>query len=404
MSLSFDNATAEQPLLDFGVGDTSAAAAPSYTLLWPAMTAATAPPPPSPPAVHIAGLRTAYARGRSSGVIETLTPTKRLFFPLHGTGDVFAVPAKTHAIMLRDGIMQNARAYTAPQNRLWWNALKSADLRTSNAHFLAPMHRAPDTLSPMVHSIYDTPALDPCTPLARNGDTHFFNATLIHMVREKAIALGADDAIYAELALHVSRTTFYGSLTSVQFSALAFTLWVALAASGRLLDLPPVAHVGIERMLLLHMAAATTLKAAPALASVPSALYTVLHRLPLPTMLRDERVADYTTTLLVADVLLLSAEQRKYTVKLVWLEPSSVAATPAAEKEAVIRQDALLPGTLVPLAGKAVEGTDPAIVDYVRRHMGVAETDDDFGIGVVGDRFVLYVRPTPGAAPRLKTL
>ena len=403
MSLSFDNATAEQPLLDFGGGDASAAAAPAYTLLWPAMAATTAPSPP-PPAAHIAGLRTAYARGRSSGVIETLTPTKRLFFPLNGTGDVFAVPSKTHAIMLRDGIMQNARAYTAPQNRLWWNALKAADLRTSNAHFLAPMHHAPDALSPMVHSIYDTPALDPCTPLARNGDTHFFNATLIHMVREKAIALGADDAIYAELALHVSRTTFYGALSNVQFSALAFTLWVALAASGKMFGLPPVAHVGIERMLLLHLAAATTLKAAPALASVPPSLYAVLHRLPLPTMLRDERVADYITTLLVADVLLLSAEQRKYTVKLVWLEPSSVATTPAAEKETVVRQDALQPGMLVPLAGKTDEATDAAIVDYVRRHMGVAETDDDFGIGVVGDHFVLYVRPTPGAAPRLKTL
>lgn len=415
MSLFFDDAIADMPLLSLGDA--------SYVLLPPGSTAAPPLIPVSDSPPSLPGLRTAYVHGAHRGVIEVLTLTKRIFYPLKATTDVFHAPSKTAAVVLRDGAMQTALLYeSTPKGRGWWRALRDADARSGSAHFLAPVHHEPNDVTPMVRSIYEDESLSPTTPVTRNGSVYFFNATLLVLLRDKQITLDAADSLYVDLASRAAAPVFGGVPTDVQFTALAFVLWAAMASTGRLPSLPPRVHVGVEQLLLLYHAAATTLRSAPLLPYVPPTLYVVLHK--ASTSFMSTRPGEFHTTLMAAETLLLSASQRKITIRffqtpvlvLPPLTPSQPLSTDFEREvvshyraasipptEVVIQQDALQPNALVPLVGKRV-GDRADLADYIQRFMGVSPDDDDFGVGIVEDRFVLYTRPTPTAAPRLKTL
>ncbi len=401
--LNFRTSPAAIPPIPFDENDPGAALRlrPRPAGIPPSVVAA----PPDRSLTKISGLRTAYVRRKASGVIETLSLRKRVFYPLLDNAGVFGAPDHAHVVLLADDKVQPATLYV--RNRSRWVALKGAPGRSSNADFLTPIHHADvhTANNAMQARIVANAAMDPQTAIHRNGDAYFFNATMLLLLREARITLPAADSVYLELAVHVHRAAFRTATLDHQFVNFAFLLWLAMAIR-RPLTLPRIADIPTDYALELYYSAVNAVLADPALMFVPSTLYAVLH--------------DNAAGTVLSSTVRIEVARRQYELQLAVQNEQKLL-------RIEIRQDQLRANTLVPLLGKrtiniVTAGQDEKLFfEYIQQHMVEAnpanalETRsanglealsdlDDFGVGVVEDRYVLYIRTGSADAYRWKTL
>lgn len=197
-----------------------------------------------PPPIIIKGLRTAYENASNSGIIETLSMTLRVFFPLYESMNVFYIPEGTALVLQNHRDPITASLYTT-FNGLWLSLLREPD-RSSNDRFLIPTSWRFKNVGvfekyELVKMILEDPVLqnpsDPRFVILRNGMSYFFSSTILFLIITEGVFLRAQDGIYAEIANRVQEKIpiqfdtdkAYNHKTVFRFIAWCYILWVATA-------------------------------------------------------------------------------------------------------------------------------------------------------------------------------
>lgn len=210
-------------------------------------TTATAPNVRQSAPINITGLRTAYVDAKvpkNNGVIETLSLTLRLFYPLDKDMDVFFIPEGTAVVAIQHRFPQKALLYKNRED--YWKDLGSSIDRSSNDHFLLPsawdFSNIPDLETDanvqliLTHDILKNPSHPRCV-IHRNGMAYFFNSTILYLIYLKHICLRAQDGIYAEIAQRarlVSPIVNANVEMVFHFTVRCYILWVATATGMHL--------------------------------------------------------------------------------------------------------------------------------------------------------------------------
>ena len=172
--------------------------------------------PSTPSDIRMNGLRTAYVNKQkvagtlipidTSGVIETLSMTLRVFYPLYDTADVFEYPEGTVVVVLSSfpqAIERKVQLATLYTENARFERLKARP--SSDEDFLIPISWNATEVTEMesnilYHRIMQSETMLPRTIL-QNGMFYFFNASILFLYHHHRINIRAQDSIYTQMVL-----------------------------------------------------------------------------------------------------------------------------------------------------------------------------------------------------------